>query len=361
MPTRKIEVRLGQNSYDIHVGSGILGETGQMLQELGLSNKAVVVSNPTVWGLYGARLQASLIAAGLTVVILEVPDGEQYKTLESAGKLYGQLAESGAERSTAILASGGGVIGDLAGFVAATYMRGIPLVQLPTTLLAQCDSSIGGKTAVDHGNLKNEIGAFYQPKITIADISVLRTLPRAELTGGLAEVIKYGVIRDEPFFTYLETHLDQIKALDEKALETIVARSAVIKAEIVACDERDMGLRNILNFGHTVGHAVESVSNFQVAHGQAVSIGMVAAAKIAVKLDIMPSEHAVRLIKILAKTGLLTTLPPLEVKDIISKMRFDKKVMHGKIRLVLPRSIGQVFITDDVDTAIVEQVLGEMK
>ncbi len=361
MPTRKIEVRLGPNSYNINIGSDILGQTGKMLQASGLSNKAVIVTNPTVRKLYSARVQASLSASGIKELTLEVPDGEQYKSLESAGKLYQQLAESGAERSTMILALGGGVIGDLAGFVAATYMRGIPLVQLPTTLLAQCDSSIGGKTAVNHGNLKNEIGAFYQPKMTITDISVLQTLPQAELTGGLAEVIKYAVIWDEPFFTYLETHLEEIEALNGDVLETIVARSAHVKAEIVSCDEKDMGLRNILNFGHTVGHAVESVSNFQVTHGQAVSIGMVAAAKIAVALDIMPAIHSTRLIKILEKIGLNTTLPPAEVKDIMQKMRFDKKVTHGKIRLVLPRSIGQVFITDDVDPGVVEKVLGEMK
>jgi 3-dehydroquinate synthase len=332
-----------------------------MLQELGLSNKAVIITNPVVKKLYGILLQQSLTESGFKTVILEIPDGEEYKSLESAGELYHQLMDFGAERTTTILALGGGVIGDLAGFVAATYMRGVPLVQLPTTLLSQCDSSIGGKTAVNHGQLKNEIGAFYQPKMTVTDIATLKTLPQAELTGGLAEVVKYAVIKDELFLTYLENHLDKIKALDKDALETIVVKSAMIKAEIVSRDEKDMGIRNILNFGHTVGHAVEAVTNFQVSHGQAVSIGMAAAAKIAVELDIMSANHLIRLIKILTEMGLKTSLPQVEVKDIMQAMQFDKKVLHGKIRLILPRSIGQVFITDDVNPGVVEKVLREMK
>ena len=357
---KKIDVRLGQNSYSVYIGTGILSQTGQRLKESGYSGKAVIITNPVVKKLYGNLVKLSLIEAGYKTTILEVPDGEEYKSLESAGKLYQQLAEFGAERSTVILALGGGVIGDLAGFVAATYMRGVPLVQLPTTLLAQCDSSIGGKTAVNHGLLKNEIGAFYQPKMTVADISTLKTLPMEELTGGLAEVIKYAVIKDEQFFIYLEKHLDLIKALDDNVLETIVAKSAQIKVEVVEIDEKDTGLRNILNFGHTVGHAVESVTNFQVAHGQAVAIGMVAAAKIAAELDILDSGNVVRLKSLLEKAGLTTKLPLTEIKPVIQAMRYDKKVQSGKIRFVLPRAIGQVFITDNVSPAIVEKVLGEM-
>ena len=356
----KIDIRLGQNSYSVHIGSGILSQTGQRLKELGYGDKAVIITNPVVNKLYGNLVKQSLIDAGYKTTILEVPDGEEHKSLESAGKLYQQLAESGAERSTPILALGGGVIGDLAGFVAATYMRGVPLVQLPTTLLAQCDSSIGGKTAVNHGQLKNEIGAFYQPKITISDIATLKTLPSAELTSGLCEVIKHAVIKDEQFFVYLEKNLDLIRALDEIVLEAIVTKSARIKAAVVESDEKDMGLRNILNFGHTVGHAVESVSNFQVAHGQAVAIGMIAAAKIAAELDIMDYGNVTRLVEFLQKAGLMTKLLHMEVKQVIQTMRYDKKVQHDKIRFVLPRSIGQVFITDDVSSVVVEKVLREM-
>jgi 3-dehydroquinate synthase len=356
----KIDVRLGQNSYSIYIGSGILDQAALKLKELGFNDKAVIITNPVVNKLYGSSLRQCLIDAGYKTTIFEVPDGEEYKSLESAGKLYHQLTEFGAERTTPILALGGGVIGDLAGFVAATYMRGVPLVQLPTTLLAQSDSSIGGKTAVNHGKLKNEIGAFYQPRATISDIATLKTLPQAELTSGLGEVIKYAVIKDEQFFNYLEKNLDLIKALDDNVLAAIVANSAKIKVEVVESDEKDMGLRNILNFGHTVGHAIESASNFQIAHGHAVAFGMVAAAKIGVELDTIDSKNVTRLENLLKSAGLLTKLPQLELRQIIQAMQHDKKVQSGKIRFILPRSIGQVFITDDVNPATVEKVLREM-
>jgi 3-dehydroquinate synthase len=358
---QKIDVKLGQNSYSIIIGAGILSQTGVKLKELDLKGKAVIITNPAVNKLYGTAVKQSLIDAGFKTTVLEVPDGEKYKTLESAGKLYRQLAESGAERSTPILALGGGVIGDLAGFAAATYLRGVPLVQLPTTLLAQCDSSIGGKTAVNHKQLKNEIGAFYQPKMTISDVLTLKSLPKDEFTNGLAEVIKHAVIKDERFFVYLEKNLDRIKSLDDNVLEAVAAKSARIKVEFVESDEKDTGLRNILNFGHTIGHAVESASNFQVAHGQAVSIGMMAAANLAVKLELMDAGNVTRLKNLLNKAGLMTKLPQVDVKQVMLAMQYDKKVQDGKIRFVLPRAIGQVFITDDVSAAVIEKVLGEMK
>ena len=358
---QKIDVKLGQNSYSIIIGAGILSQTGVKLKELDLKGKAVIITNPAVNKLYGTAVKQSLIDAGFKTTVLEVPDGEKYKTLESAGKLYRQLAESGAERTTPILALGGGVIGDLAGFAAATYLRGVPLVQLPTTLLAQCDSSIGGKTAVNHKQLKNEIGAFYQPKMTISDVLTLKSLPKDEFTNGLAEVIKHAVIKDERFFTYLEKNLDRIKSLDDNVLEAVAAKSARIKVEFVESDEKDTGLRNILNFGHTIGHAVESASNFQVAHGQAVSIGMMAAANLAVKLELMDAGNVTRLKNLLNKAGLMTKLPQVDVKQVMLAMQYDKKVQDGKIRFVLPRAIGQVFITDDVSAAVIEKVLGEMK
>ena len=358
---QKIDVKLGQNSYSIIIGAGILSQTGVKLKELDLKGKAVIITNPAVNKLYGTAVKQSLIDAGFKTTVLEVPDGEKYKTLESAGKLYRQLAESGAERTTPILALGGGVIGDLAGFTAATYLRGVPLVQLPTTLLAQCDSSIGGKTAVNNKQLKNEIGAFYQPKMTISDVLTLKSLPKDEFTNGLAEVIKHAVIKDERFFVYLEKNLDRIKSLDDNVLEAVAAKSARIKVEFVESDEKDTGLRNILNFGHTIGHAVESASNFQVAHGQAVSIGMMAAANLAVKLELMDAGNVTRLKNLLNKAGLMTKLPQVDVKQVMLAMQYDKKVQDGKIRFVLPRAIGQVFITDDVSAAVIEKVLGEMK
>ena len=249
------------------------------------------------------------------------------------------------------------MIGDLAGFVAATYMRGVPLVQIPTTLLAQVDSSIGGKVAVDHGQLKNIIGVFYQPKLVIADIDTLKTLPEAELANGLAEVIKSAAIRNRKFFDFLEANLERARSLDTAVLEEIVLETARIKAEIVARDEKDSGLRSILNYGHTIGHAIETVSDFQLKHGQAVAIGMVAAARISSRMGILDESDVIRLTNIIKKAGLPTEMPDLNIKEIISAMKHDKKVQQDKIRFVLLKSIGDAFITDEVSPSLVEEVL----
>jgi len=267
------------------------------------------------------------------------------------------LTDCYAERTTPILALGGGVIGDLTGFVAATYQRGVPLIQIPTTLLAQVDSSIGGKVAVDHGQLKNKIGAFYQPRLVIADINTLRTLPANELANGLAEVIKSAVIRNKEFFAFLEKNLDRIKSLDEKALEEIVFQSVKIKAEIVEKDEKDLGLRSILNYGHTIGHAIESVSDFKVEHGRAIAIGMLAAARISNQMGILDKNELIRLKGVIEKADLPTEMPNLEVEKITRAMKHDKKVRQDKVRFVLLKSIGSVFITDEVSPSLVEEVL----
>ena len=277
---RKVRVRLGSNSYEIHIGSGLLMQTGHQLKESGFAGKLVIVTTPVVKRLYGDALKQSLAQEGFKVTVLQVPDGEEQKSLEVAARLYNELTDLYCERTTPIIALGGGVIGDLTGFVAATYLRGVPLIQVPTTLLAQVDSSIGGKVVVNHGQLKNRLGAFYQPRLVISDISVLKTLPAREFIGGLAEVIKYAVIRDKEFFAYLERNLDRIKSLDEEVLEEIVYKSSRIKVEIVEKDEKDLGLRNILNYGHTIGHAIESASDFKVEHGEAVALGMLAAGRI---------------------------------------------------------------------------------
>jgi 3-dehydroquinate synthase len=353
---KKIRVKLGQNGYYIHIGADLLAETGHLLKELGFNDKAVIITDPTVKNLYGISLRQSLTGNGFKVALLEVPEGEEYKSLDTAGRLYHELTEFGAERLTPVLALGGGVIGDVAGFVAATYMRGIPLVQLPTTLLAQVDSSIGGKVAVNHGQLKNKIGAFYQPRIVVADITTLQTLPLTELTSGLGEVIKYAIIKDGDFFTYLEEHLESIRALDEKTLEYIVTVSARVKAEIVEKDEKDLGLRNILNFGHTIGHAIESVSEFRISHGQAVAVGMMVASGIAGEIGVLENASVVRIRKLLRRAGLMTKISKVELSKVLETMTYDKKVVGGKIRFVLPRTIGEVFITDDVNMKIVEKV-----
>ncbi|MFC2017597.1 3-dehydroquinate synthase [Chloroflexota bacterium] len=354
---REVKVRLGSNSYDIYIGSGLLMQTAHRLKENGFAGKLVIVTNPIVRRLYGNALKRNLAQEGFKVAFLQVPDGEEQKSLELAGRLYNELANLYAERTTPILALGGGVIGDLTGFVAATYSRGVPLIQIPTTLLAQVDSSIGGKVAVNHGQLKNKIGAFYQPRLVISDISTLRTLPTKELSNGLAEVIKYGVIGDKEFFTYLEKNFDRIKSLDEEVLEEIVCRSSQIKARIVEKDERDSGLRNILNYGHTVGHAIESASDFKVEHGTAVALGMLAAGRISNRLGLLGKNELARLKGIIQRADLATKLPNLEVTRIIQAIKHDKKILRGKIRFILPRALGNVFITDEVSLSLVEQVL----
>ena len=356
---RKVRVRLGSHSYEIQIGSGLLAQTGQRLKELGFGDRLVIVTDPTVKGLYGDMLKQSLINDGFKVSILLVPEGEEQKSLETAGRLYYELTDCYAERTTPILALGGGVIGDVAGFVAATYMRGVPLIQMPTTLLAQGDSSIGGKVAVNHGHLKNEIGAFYHPRLTISDISTLKTLSPRELSDGLAEIIKHGVILDGEFFSYLEENLDKIKSLDAQVLERVVSRSAEIKAGVVEKDELDLGQRNILNCGHTVGHAIESVSELKVWHGEAVAIGMLAEARISNKLGIFDGNELLRLKSFITRAGLPTEIPDLEVEKLVRAMKHDKKILQGKLRFALPKSIGAVFITDEVSLSLVEEALAE--
>jgi 3-dehydroquinate synthase len=356
---KSIRVRLGRNSYNIRVGIGLLTQVGPMLEEMGFTDKAVVITDPTVKKLYGRRLKQSLVSSGFKVVLLEVPEGEEQKSLETAGWLYHELTDSYSERTTPILALGGGVIGDLAGFVAATYLRGVPLVQVPTTLLAQGDSSIGGKVAVNHGLLKNKIGAFYHPRLTISDISTLKTLSPRELSDGLAEIIKHGAILDREFFSYLEKNLDRIKLLDDRVLERVVSHSAKIKVGVVEKDELDLGLRNILNYGHTVGHAIESVSELRVWHGEAVAIGMVVEARISNRLGILDKAEVLRIRNLIDRAGLPVTLPSLKLGRLIQAMRHDKKVLLGKMRFALLKSIGEVFITDEVSPSLIEKALVE--
>jgi len=354
---KSVNVRLGDRSYDILIGTGLLEQAGRLLKDYGFNDRLIIITNPVVQELYGNTLRERLSADGFRVTMLTVADGEEQKSLDVAGRLYTQLGDCHAERTTPILALGGGVIGDLAGFVAATYMRGVPLVQIPTTLLAQVDSSIGGKVAMNHGKLKNEIGAFYQPGLVISDTTTLKTLPVNEFASGMAEVIKSAVIKDSDFFTFIENNLGKIKALDDTALEEIVFRSASIKANVVIQDELDTSLRNILNFGHTAGHAIETVSDFGVEHGHAVAIGMMVAAKIAEKLGYFENGDLIRLKTILEGADLPLKMPELDTGKIIRAMKHDKKIAGGKVRFVLPKAIGEVFITDEVNMALVEEVI----
>ena len=353
-------VEFGRNTYEVHIGSGLLAHTGRLLHETGIAGKVVIITDPVVKRLYGEALSQHLAADGFSVNILLVPQGEAQKSLETAGRLYYDLTVCSVERTTPILALGGGVIGDLTGFVAATFLRGVPFVQIPTTLLAQVDSSVGGKVAVDHEQLKNMIGAFYQPRLVIADTDTLKTLPSTELSNGLAEVIKSAAIRNPDFFVFLEQNLNRIKSLDDETLEEMVFQSVRIKTDIVEKDEQDLGLRNLLNYGHTIGHAIESVSDFKVAHGRAVAIGMLAAADISNRMGLFHKDELFRLKNIIKRADLLTDMPHLEIDKIMLAIKHDKKVLQGKVRFVLLRSIGNAFLSDEVDTPLVEKVMADV-
>ena len=354
---KKLKVELGDNSYEIRVGAGLLDRIGLWLKQRGYSGKAVIITDATVKDLYADVLSKGLTNAGFEVTVLDLPAGEDQKSLIIAGRLYNKLTGVYAERTTPVLALGGGVIGDLAGFVAATYMRGVPLIQVPTTLLAQVDSSIGGKTAVDHGQLKNTIGVFHQPAMVVSDIDTLKTLPEDELANGLAEVIKSAAIRNKALFNFLDVNIHKARALHPGILEDMILETARIKAEVVEKDEKETGLRTLLNYGHTVGHAIEAVSNFELKHGQAVAIGMMAEAKIAGRMGILSENDIVKLEDVIHRAGLPTRIPDLSIEDVMQAMKHDKKVLQDKIRFVLLKSIGHAYINDNVEPSLVEEVL----
>jgi 3-dehydroquinate synthase len=354
-----LRVSPGSASYNVYIGSGVLRDIAGHLKRAGMGDRLFLITNPFVFESHGYNLKEDLLKEGLEVNVLTVPDGEEYKSLETAGNLYGEMSAGLAERGTPVLALGGGVIGDLAGFVAATYMRGVPLIHVPTTLLAQVDSSIGGKTAVNHGKLKNQIGVFYQPFAVFSDTSVLKTLAASQLSNGLAEIIKSAVIGDRLLFGLLERRMTELKELDEKTLETAILHAAAVKARIVSRDERDNGLRNVLNFGHTVGHAIEAVTSFKVNHGTAVAVGMVTASRISCHLGLFLEQDMERLTNIIAAAGLPIAMPELNIADILEAIKHDKKVSGGKVKFILPIRIGQVIVTDKVDLAMVAEALVE--
>ncbi|HET6466394.1 MAG TPA: 3-dehydroquinate synthase [Nitrospiria bacterium] len=349
----EIRVDLAERGYPIEIGDGILSRIGERMVSLGLKGKVGLITNPRVGRLYGSVVSRSLKKAGFDVATIRVPDGERYKNLGSVSRVYDELVRRSFERSSTLLALGGGVIGDLAGFAAATFMRGIGVVQVPTTLAAQVDASIGGKTGVDHPHGKNLIGAFYQPKIVFIDPEVLKTLGRREFISGLAEVIKYGVIRDEGFFSYLEDNMEKIQQLEPAALSHAIRRSCAIKADVVQKDEREGGLRKILNYGHTFGHALETVTNYRTyLHGEAVSIGIVFAAQLSVRLGLLDASSVRRQIDLLERAGLPVKLPKVKTADILKAMAIDKKVSDGTIHFVLAEKIGRVMVRPVEERAI---------
>ncbi len=356
---KTVTVGLDKRRYNIHIGENLLEKAGDFLPP-GLSSNCLLVTDEYVDGHYGAQVKEILAGLGFNVSKEVVPPGESAKCLAMAARLYNRAFDHGLGRRSPIFALGGGVVGDLAGFVAATYMRGVPFIQLPTTLLAQVDSSVGGKVAINHPRGKNIIGAFYQPKAVIADISLLKTLPERELQAGMAEVIKYGVIRDEDFFQYLEENLEQAMALDTQVLGNMVARCCEIKARVVEKDEREAGLRAILNFGHTVGHAIEALGNYRLKnHGEAVAVGMAMEAGLANVLGMFADEELQRLRKLLQRVS-LDIQPPEEWRrrEAIELMQQDKKAVQKEIYFVLPRTIGEVVI-ENISAAKLEQLLPE--
>ena len=338
-----LNVNLGERSYPIHIGAGNLARIGEFLEQAGLRGKVAVVTNPTVAQLYLDTVGNALKLAGFDVTPVFIPDGEEYKTVKSLQIIYDCLIAERFERKSCVLALGGGVVGDMAGFAAATYLRGVPYVQVPTTLLAQVDSSVGGKTGVNHADGKNLIGAFYQPKLVLIDVSVLRTLPRRELIAGLAEVIKYGVIEDADLFALLEQKIASLTQLNEDLLIETIATSCAIKARVVEADEREDDYRAVLNFGHTIGHALEAVTGYtQFLHGEAIGVGMAKAAALSARQGFCDAKSLRRIVQLIEKAGLPSEIPGnVSMTGLIQGMEVDKKAAGGKIKFVMCEGIGK--------------------
>lgn len=355
---RTLNVALGERAYPIHIGPGLLGQRELLLEQLG-SRQVMIVTNTTVAPLYLERVAAHL--AGKEVATVVLPDGEEHKTMDSAMRVFDELLRRKFNRNAHLIALGGGVIGDLTGFAAACYQRGVPFVQIPTTLLAQVDSSVGGKTAVNHPRGKNMVGAFYQPKCVIADTSTLDTLADRELSAGLAEVIKYGLIRDEAFFLWLEAHIESLVARDPESLAYAIERSCQNKAEVVAADEREASERATLNLGHTFGHAVETGLGYGKAlHGEAVAIGICQAADLSRRLGWLGDHEVERIVNLLRRARLPVTPPAeLDVEEYLEHMAVDKKNLEGKLRLILLERIGKASLPMTVEGGLLRATLSE--
>jgi 3-dehydroquinate synthase len=355
---RELSVGLGERSYPIFIQQGLLDDIGSKLHNKPFAKRYAIVADDHVAGLFGERLLASLQKNNIQAELITFARGEESKNLATVAELSSTLARMGFDRKDGLLALGGGVTGDITGFLAACYMRSIPFAQVPTTLLAQVDSSVGGKTGVDIPEGKNLVGAFYQPKAVFIDSQILQQLPQNELLNGLAEVIKYGVIYDRDFFKFLEMSRKNILALDLQVLEDVIARSCKIKAAIVEADERESDLRRILNFGHTIGHAVEAVSEYKLAHGAAVAMGMVAVAELAVLKGILDQREKERIKNLISEFGLPAKIPhEYDRVRIQEYLLADKKTIGGKVFFVLPTKIGKVIITDEVEAELIARVI----
>jgi 3-dehydroquinate synthase len=359
---RQVHIALGERSYRIAIGAGLLGDPAAF-QAVAAAAQALVVTNTTVAPLYADRLERALASRHARVRRLALPDGEQFKNWETLNLIFDALLSGGADRKTVLYALGGGVVGDMTGFAAACYMRGVPFVQVPTTLLAQVDSSVGGKTAINHPLGKNMIGAFYQPLAVVCDLDALRTLPSRELSAGLAEVIKYGPIADMAFFDWIEQNIDALRACDAAALAHAVRRSCEIKADVVGQDERESGLRAILNFGHTFGHAIEAGMGYGAwLHGEAVGAGMVMAAELSRELGLVDAAFVQRLTALIGRAGLPTRGAVIDARDnagrYLQLMRLDKKAEAGEIRFTLIDGPGRAVVRaapDDLARRVIER------
>jgi 3-dehydroquinate synthase len=352
-----LRVDLGERAYPIHIGEHLLSSAGLILPQLDLPRVAIV-TDTTVASLYLQKLVDGLQAGGVEAVTIVLGGGERSKDWTTLNRIYDALLGHRCDRKTTLIALGGGVVGDIAGFAAATYMRGIPFIQAPTTLLAQVDSSIGGKTGINHPLGKNMIGAFYQPRMVLADTSVLESLPRRELCAGMAEVIKHGLIRDGEFFAWLERNMEQLLACDQEALAHAVRRCCEIKAAVVAEDERETGVRALLNFGHTFGHAIESGLGYgNWLHGEAVAAGMVMAAELSRRMGLIPRADVDRITALLGRTGLPVAPPDIAPGRLLELMGVDKKAEGGKLRFVLLEAIGAASVRVDIPAAPLQRVL----
>ena len=355
-----LTVDLGAKTYKIFIGENILSGVGSFIAEKNFT-KVLLVTQEKIFDMHGKALTDGLTAAGIAYDVATIPDGETAKNLREAEKIFTRAIEFGLDRKSVVIAFGGGVVGDLGGFIAATFLRGINLIQIPTTLLAQVDSSVGGKTAVNHALGKNLIGAFHQPCAVFIDLNCLKTLPEREIKSGLGEVVKYGVISDKNFFAYLEDNVDKILHRDVQTFAHIVKRSCELKAAVVSADERESGLRRILNFGHTLAHAVEEQTHYEkFRHGEAVAIGMVGAARISHELGKSSAANVARMENLLRRFGMMTTCAGLDADKLYRVTFRDKKAVGGVVNWVLMRDFGDVEISSNVSAAIVKKIFADL-
>jgi len=356
-----VPVKLERERYDITIRRGLLAEIGARVSKLSNSKKAAIVTDSTVGPYYAKIVAGSLRSAGIEPITATIQAGEEHKALADLAAVFDALLNAKIERATPVLALGGGMIGDMAGFVAATVLRGVPFVQVPTTLLAMVDASVGGKTGVNHSTGKNLIGAFHQPIAVLIDPDVLRTLPERELRGGLAECIKHDIIRDAEGFARLESNISRALAVDLDYLAELVEHNVAIKARVVEADPFEKGERAHLNFGHTFGHAIETVSHYSYSHGQCVALGMAAAATLAVDLGMIDDDSRKRIVSLIEKAKLPARGLQLPVRDVMDAMHSDKKVKGGRMRFILPDRIGHVVIRDDVSAELVTKAVESLR